>query len=141
MYIPTESKYNDNLICNNCVNDYLIQSKSLNTEKERDSNTKLFLNDSMNKLNHEMIEQKIKEREILSNRASKSIDNFRNVKKELLADEFQNKESFLDKRRDYQVERAIDTHKKNELTIQNNIEKFVTREKPELQKYYKYCVE
>jgi hypothetical protein len=101
-----------------------------------DTEYQMRFNDTVNNIRRSKIDQKMNKRESKTDIVSKSIEKYKNNNKEILQAELESKPIFYQTMRDSTVERARMKSKLKESVIENNLEKFGFKERPEKIKYF-----
>ena len=140
---------NDELICNNCINQDLIDAKKRHLQLQNARNeTPMDVQDRLNKLNQTQINNRVQDRIKLSENVAKKMRPNTSIEKDKLIKTNENGVFFLNDpniiSNDYQKQRALDNYNKRALRTSassvackgNN-----NNDKPEVDKYYKKYVD
>ena len=97
--------------------------------------------DKMNSAVYNRLNSRVKQRQLLSDRASKSISIFRNDLKDSFFSLNDTKRSMIDDRKDHVLDRAKEKYNKLDYVVSNVLSKLIPEDKPQVTKYYKSYVQ
>ena len=139
---------NDELICNNCINQDLIDAKKRHLQVQNARNeTPMDVQDRLNKLNQTQINNRVQDRIKLSENVAKKMRPNSSIEKDKLIKTNENGVFFLNDpniiSNDYQKQRALDNYNKRALrtSVSSVACKGNNNDKPEVEKYYKKYVD
>ena len=135
---------NDELICNNCINQDLIDAKKRHLQVQNARNeTPMDVQDRLNKLSQTQINNRVQERIKLSENVAKKMRPSSSIEKDKLIKTNEGGVFFLNDpniiSNDYQKKRALDNYNKRSLRTSSSACK--GNDKPEVEKYYKKYVD
>lgn len=132
---------NEELICNNCINQSLIDAKKNREKETKNQETPMDIQDRLNGLARKQIFNKVQERIKMSEQVAKKLRT-QSVEKERLIKENEKGTFFLNDPdvlcNDYQKKRALDNYNRK-LKCSSSTAKMT--EKPEVEKYYRKYVD
>ena len=148
--IPSKGKRilpnpNDELICNNCINQDLIDAKKRHLQAQNARNeTPMDVQDRLNKLSQTQINNRVQDRIKLSENVAKKMRPNSSIEKEKLIKTNENSVFFLNDpniiSNDYQKKKALDNYNKRSLRTSASTT-CKGSEKPEVEKYYRKYVD
>ena len=126
------------LICQNCINEELMEAKR---RRDKDYYNSLQdqvpgFQDKYKSYNERYINSKIKEREKNSNEVSNLLNSYNNNDKERLIRENENGLNPMNANNYNDYERFRKNYNKKQEYINNNLDKFLNKERPEITDYY-----
>lgn len=149
-YLPNKSigriETDDDLICNNCFNKSMTNFKETNKRYRNKStndghnNDPFLFSQTQNSLFRNRIEGKIQSRQTFTDKASRSIEKYKNNQKESLQKEYETQSNFFDKNVDYVLERAKERNRLNESLVSKSLDQY-NNENPQKAKYFRSYVE
>ena len=132
----------DNLICPNCINSELAEMKKRREmeENRNDIPTPVF-EDKYKRYNQDYINNKIAQREANQKEVEDSLNKYRNRDKEKFIRENENSINFLNNPNgNYLYDKFRNKYEEKERMINDNIDKFQNRERPEITSYFNHYV-
>lgn len=140
---PVPINPNEELICNNCINDELINAKNRMNRGYNNGESPLDVQDRLNKLAQDNIKSKVQQRIQLSEKLAKNMGRLRSADKERFINGNEKGTFFLDDpnllSNDISKKRALERYNQNQLTGGRlNQSALANRDVDE---YYKNCVE
>ena len=132
----------DNLICPNCINSELAEMKRRREmeENRNDMPTPVF-EDKYKRYNQDYINNKIAQREANQKEVEDSLNKYRNRDKERFIRENENSINFLNNPNgNYLYDKFRNKYEEKERMINDNIDKFQNRERPEITSYFNHYV-
>lgn len=134
---------NEELICNNCINEELINTKNNKNRFNNYGESPLDVQDRLNKLTQNNIMSKVQQRIQMSEKIANGMGRLRSADKEHFINGNEKGTFFLNDpnqlSNDLNKQRALDKYNRKQIT--NNQLNKSTLSKPGVDEYYKKCVE
>lgn len=135
-----ENPFESNLLCQNCINQYLIDLKNKRIT-DQDYQFTPF-EDKMKNRSQQAIQSKVRSREAQSALAGDALTHFNSqAKNNFILQQENNSNPLNDQNNNYLYERALQKQAAREKLINANIDKFKSNERPEITSYYKHYVD
>ena len=134
-----ENPFDSNLICQNCINQYLIDLKR---NKVKDDYQFSPFEDKMKDQSQQAIQSKVKSREAQTALAGNALTDFNSQEKTKFIHQQENNSNPLnDPNYNYLYEKALAKQAAREKLINDNLDKYQLNERPEITAYYKHYVD
>jgi len=127
----------DNLVCPNCVNESLSKAKKQREQAEFNYNNQLTpgYGDNLRGISQKYYDERVKQRQLNQLEAANNLNAFENREKENLIRINENSNNIL-RNPDYKLINFHNKFDEKERYINDNIDKFTNKERPEIQAYY-----
>lgn len=132
---------NNNLLCQDCINKALMEEKYLALKNQKNDDPIPPFEDKLRSHYSNYYNTKVKNREIQSQQAMDSLSKFNyNGKDEFITNQENSNNTFNNVNSNYLYERAKKNREEKDKIIQDNIEKFKNKERPEITAYFNHYI-
>ena len=131
----------NNLLCQDCINKALMEEKYLSFKKQKNDDPISPFEDKLRSHYSNYYNSKVKNREMQSQQVMDSLSRFKyNGKNEFITNQENSCNSFNNVNSNYLYERAKKNQAERDKIIQDNIEKFKNKERPEITAYFNHYI-